>query len=136
MRNTVQNQIVTVAKVTSFAAALSGCMIGQWPPHRGGGIAEVAPPERQWSVNAPRSQSEQDLLSHVQRLEGALVIAIEKGADTTASANTILAQRLANRVRREIAGALFTDAAQDLIVLERLITEIEASLAPEAEDNA
>lgn len=112
-----------------IAANVSGCVSVSWPPARGGGMAETAPAERRAVVLAAADSVETDLLLHLETLEVDLADAISRGAMTYVPAETTLARLLRARIRREIAGTLYSDAAQDLIELAERIDMIDRALA-------
>ncbi len=110
-------------------AVLSGCVSIAWPPFNGGGLAEIAPPERHRIVITAVSTSESELLRQLQDEEAMLerLIAIE--ARRYAAAETTLAERLSKRIRREIAGTLYSDAARNLIELRDRVDMIDRTLS-------
>ena len=111
------------------AASVSGCFSVGWPPARGGGMAEIVPAERHAVVLTAADPAEADLLIRLEILEADLADAVSRGAMTYVPAETTLARLLRARVRREIAGALYGDAARNLIELAERIDMIDRALA-------
>lgn len=120
------------------AAALSstGCGIGQWPPMRGGGMAEMAPASRSHLVVAPQGSGKSALFAQVAAAEGVLDALIARGAMTYTPGDATLARKLCTRIRREIAGDLLSEAETDMIeladrlsVIDRRLSEIEIRLS-------
>ena len=110
------------------AVALSGCISVSWPPVNGGGMAEIAPPQRHHVLLTSASSSEQVLLTQVELLEGQLEDLIANDAMRFVPAETTLAKKLVARIRREIAGTLYSEAESDMIELRDRISIINASL--------
>ncbi|MCR9257711.1 MAG: hypothetical protein NXI16_16630 [Alphaproteobacteria bacterium] len=108
---------------------LNGCVAVSWPPMNGGGVAEIAPPERMRMMQIAASPTEQALLRELQDAEKRLEILLGKGAHRFAAAETTLAKRLCIRIRREVAGTLYSEAQADLIELQDRLVLIERSLA-------
>lgn len=111
------------------AASLSGCVSVAWPPARGGGMSEMIPADRYDLLFASATPAEQEILALLNRLEADLLDANERGAMRYVPAEATLARLLCNRIRREIAGTLYSDAAKNLIDLADRLEMIERALA-------
>lgn len=118
---------------TFIATVMTGCVSVSWPPQRGGGVAETAPPERHEIVLAEAGEAEQQLLSKLEAMEGELNQHIGNGAMKYVPAETTLARLLTVRIRREIAGTLYSDASTDLIELNDRLSVIDRILAKHIE---
>jgi len=110
------------------AVVLSGCISVSWPPVNGGGMAEIAPPQRHHVLLTGASQSEQLLLTQVEMLEEKLEELVANDAMRFVPAETTLAKKLVVRIRREIAGTLYSAAESDMIELRDRISIIDSSL--------
>ena len=120
----------------TVALSSTGCGIGQWPPMRGGGMAEVAPAGRSHLVVASQGSGKSALFVQVANAEEALDALIERGAMTYTPGDATLARKLCIRIRREIAGDLLSEAETDMIeltdrlsVIDRRLAEIEIRLS-------
>lgn len=111
------------------AASMTGCISVAWPPARGGGVAEMIPSERYDVLFASASPAEREMLTTLNTLEADLADARERGAMTYVPAETTLARLLCARIRREIAGTLYSDAAKNLIELADRVDAIDRALA-------
>jgi len=121
--------------IGAVALASTGCGIGQWPPMRGGGMAEVAPASRSHFVVASQGSGKSALFAQVVEAEEALDALIERGALTYTPGDATLARKLCIRIRREIAGDLLSEAETDMIeltdrllVIDRRLREFETRL--------
>lgn len=116
---------------TTICAALllSGCVSVSWPPARGGGVAEIAPPDRHTVVLTQAGDTERELLARLESLESELAQHIASGAMQYVPAETTLARLLTARIRREIAGTLYSAASTDLIELGDRLSVIDRILA-------
>ena len=92
-------------------------------------MAETAPPERHAIMLAEASDAERDLLLRLEALEGELAQYVTLGAMRYVPAETTLARLLAVRIRREIAGTLYSAASMDLIELDDRLSVIDRMLA-------
>jgi len=111
----------------AVTAMLGGCSVA-WPPERGGGAAEIAAPSYPAGLVSAAGTGEQALqLQHARSLQ-ALERVTAQGAMRWAAAELVLAERLALRAGRQIAGGLDAAGARDLITLNERIQRIESAI--------
>ena len=110
------------------ALSLTGCVLGHWPAERGGGMAEVAPPERHQVLLHPTHQHQARLLDRLMLMEASLERLVAQGAEDYMRAETTLARKLTFRIRREIAGGLDGEAERDLIRLRDRLQLIDRKI--------
>lgn len=121
---------MTANIVVGLAAStlLCGCSVA-WPPEHGGGAAEIAAATSYPSllVAAVNADEQALQLQHARSLQ-ALEQLHARDAMRWAPAELVLAERLAIRAGREIAGGLEADGARDLIALNERIQRIEDAI--------
>ena len=108
---------------------LGGCVPMNWPPHGGGGAAELAPAERARVIRVAATSTEISLLATLQAAEARLEGLKARGAARYAAAETVLATTLSSRIRRQIDGSLYSAAEADLIQLRDRLGIIEKTLS-------
>lgn len=109
------------------AMALGACSL-TWPAEQGGGAAEISARTYPAEFIVAASEGEQALqLQHAICLRK-LEQLIADGAMRWAPAELVLAERLAIRAGREIAGGLEADGAADLIALRERLQRIEDAI--------
>lgn len=91
-------------------------------------MAEVIPTERYDLLFASATPAEREMLVTLNGLEADLLIADERGAMRYVPAEMTLARLLSARIRREIAGTLYSDAAKNLIELADRVSVIERAI--------
>ena len=131
--------LLKAAIAVGIAVAVTGCnsmTFGSWPPARGGGMAEVAPPSRSHLVVASQATGKSQLYAQVHGAESALEALVARGADRFTPGDLTLARKLTYRIRREIAGDLLSEAETNMIelsdrlsVIDRRLNEIEIRMA-------
>lgn len=111
-----------------MALGLGACSL-TWPEERGGGAAEISARTYPAEFIVAASEGEQALqVQHANCLRKLEWLAGE-GAMRWAPAEMVLAERLAIRAGREIAGGLEADGAANLIALSERIRRIEDAIA-------
>ncbi|WP_416900133.1 MAG: hypothetical protein ACMVY4_10690 [Minwuia sp.] len=114
--------------VIALAAMAGGCAV-TWPEHRGGGAAEISAMPHPVHLVTAADAGEQALQVQHARCLRRLEDAVQRDALRWAPAELVLAERLAIRAGREIAGGLDASAARNLIALRERIERIENAIA-------
>lgn len=115
--------------ISAGAAATLGACSVTWPTEHGGGAAEISAPVGHPAHVVAASEGEQALqVQHAHCLRQ-LERLIAADAMRWAPAELVLAERLAIRAGREIAGGLEADGARNLIALQQRIERIESAIA-------
>ena len=110
---------------------LGGC--ANWPEERGGGAAELAPPQEAVNNNDETASWSGTLYLRLSLVESELErIRFDGGMERFPAALT-LAEKLSVRVRRQLAGGLEVDAAIDLLRLEEHLERLLAKQNDRAE---
>lgn len=120
--------LIRLTALGVVAIGLIGCSIGNWPPMRGGGMAEIAPASRSHLVVAAHDTGKAQLFTQVVQSESFLDELIERGAFRYMPGDTTIAMKLAGRIRREISGDLLSEAETDLIELIDRLSVIDQRL--------
>ena len=111
-----------------LAVGLGACSL-TWPAEHGGGAAEISARTYPAEFIVAASEGQQALqVQHAICLRKLEQLAGE-GAMRWAPAEMVLAERLAIRAGREIAGGLEADGAANLIALRERIQRIEDAIA-------
>lgn len=114
-----------IAPLFLVSAVLGGC--ASWPDERGGGAAELAPPHEAANYTEETASWTGTLYLRLSLVESELErIRFDGGMERFPAALT-LAEKLAVRVRRELAGGLEVDAAIDLLRLEEQLGRLIAA---------
>lgn len=106
----------------------TGCVLNGWPPVRGGGMAEMAPPERVFPANYEPGSATTTVIEDLAAAEAALDTLEARGAMRFAPGDTTIARKLTHRIRREIAGDLISEARKDLVELSDRLAMIDRRL--------
>lgn len=109
----------------SVVLVLGACE--SWPDERGGGAAEFAPPVELASQPSAVASWSDTLYLRLSLVEEELERFRIEGGMQRAPAALTLAEKLAVRVRRELAAGLEVDAAIDLLRLEERVSEFLAN---------
>ena len=106
--------------------ALSGCVY--WPPEGYGGMAEFDPgtliPVEADQPLEPKHGMRFDL----ELLDQQLNLLVLDGAELCFPATVVQAEKRQHRILRELAGGLYYDAANDLLIQRQLLNRLERQL--------
>ncbi len=108
--------------VVLAAAALNACSL-HWPGYNGGGAAEWNPPAPNYRTADAQAYAPYRI--EMSRLEQLYA----DGAVEQLPGHVVMAERQANRIARELAAGLTSDAFRDLIEMRSMLDRMEHLLA-------
>lgn len=114
--------------LAGVAVGLGACSV-TWPAEHGGGAAEISTRTYPAAIIDAASEGEIALQVRHANCLRKLEQLITDGAMRWAPAELVLAERLAIRAGREIAGGLDADGAANLIALNERMQRIEDAIA-------